>query len=65
MHQSILMSHTEVRIVPGYKWRMALIALIAAGLLYFYLGYLPTILWALLIIVGIFLLVTLIRGQSN
>ena len=59
------MSHTEVRIVPGYKWRMALIALIAAGLLYFYLRYLPTILWAMLIIVGIFLLVTLIRGQSN
>ena len=59
------MSHTEVRVVPGYKWRMALIAFAGAGLLYFYFGYLPTILWLLLIVVSIALVVTLIRGQSN
>lgn len=59
------MSHIEVRVVPGYKWRMYLIALVGSVLLYFYLGYLPLILWVLLIVVAIVLLVTLIQGQSN
>ena len=44
---------------------MALIGLIGSALLYFYLGYLPMILWVLLIVVGMVLVFTLIRGQSN
>ena len=59
------MSQIEVRVVPGYRWRMALIGLIGSVLLYFYLGYLPIILWVLLPVVFIVLLVDLIRGHSN
>jgi len=44
---------------------MALIGLIGSALLYFFLGYLPIILWVLLPVVFIVLLVDLIRGQSK
>jgi len=59
------MSHTEIRVVPGYKWRMALVALAASVLLYFYLGYLPVIIWLVGPIVVIVLLVSLIRGEGK
>ena len=59
------MSETEVRVVAGYKWRMALLALVAGGALYFYLGYLPLVLWIAGGIVAIVLVGELIRGQSK
>jgi hypothetical protein len=59
------MSQIEVRIVQSYRRRVYLIALIGSVLLYFYLGYLPVILWVLLIVFGILVVVDLIRGQSN
>lgn len=44
---------------------MALVALAASVFLYFYLGYLPTILWLLSPILVIVLLVSLIRGEGK
>ena len=59
------MSQIEVRIVQSYRRRVFLISLIGSVLLYFYLGFLPMILWVLLVVVGILVVVDLIRGQSN
>jgi hypothetical protein len=59
------MSQIEVRTVPSYKWRMGLIALVGAGFLYFFLGYVPTILWVAMIIFAFVLLFDLIRGHSS
>ena len=59
------MSHTEVRVVPGYKWRMSLLAFVTAGAFYYLMGYVPVIIWVGLGIVGVFLLFGLIRGEGK
>lgn len=39
------MSPIEIRPVPNYRWRMALIAFVLTVALFLYLGYMPVILW--------------------
>ena len=39
------MSPIEIRPVPNYRWRMALIAFVGTLTLFLYLGYMPVILW--------------------
>ena len=59
------MSETEVRIIPGYKWRMTLLALVTAGAVYFLMGYVPVIIWVGLGVVGTLILFSLIRGEGK
>lgn len=59
------MSHVEVRVVPGYKWRMTLLALVTAAAVYYLIGDVPVIIWVGLGVVGILLLFGLIRGEGK
>lgn len=59
------MSPTEIRINQDYKWRMGLIAAVAAGAYYFIYGYLPTVIWIGLTALAVVLIFNLIKGQSN
>lgn len=55
------MSHTEIWVKPGSRLRSALIAAAAVVGLYFYLGYLPFIIWVIVGITAIALLWSLIH----
>lgn len=59
------MSPTKIELQPNYKWRMALFSLILMGLLYFTLGYLPTLIWIVAPIAALSLIYSLFRGQST
>ena len=59
------MSPIEIRIRPNYKWRMALLAAVGIAFLYFYLGYLPTVVWVVGIVTVVVLLFRLVRGESS
>ena len=59
------MSQTEIRVVPGYKWRMTLLAFVAAGAFYYLTGYVPVIIWVGIGTLGVFLLFGLIRGEGK
>lgn len=59
------MSPIEIRPIPHYKWRMALIAFAAIVALYFYLGYLPVMVLICGGVLVVVLLYTAVRGEST
>ncbi len=59
------MSSTEIKIEPNHKWRMALLMLVAAGVLYYMLGYLPFIVWVAGGVMLVVLVVRLIRPEGE
>ncbi|HEU4508374.1 MAG TPA: STM3941 family protein [Pyrinomonadaceae bacterium] len=59
------MSPIEIRLRPNHVWRALLLVVAAVGLLYFQLGYLPRIVWVLLIVTAPFILIRLVRGQDT
>ena len=59
------MSPIEIRTNPNYKWQVAAIAFIAMSLLYFYLGYLPVMVWVLGGLLVVALLYKVVRGESK
>lgn len=59
------MSPIEVRVNPNYKWRMALLAAVALGALYFYLGYLPVIGWIIAVVLVIVLIAKAVRREGD
>ena len=59
------MSPIEIRPIPNYKWRMALLACACVVGLYFYLGYLPVILWICGGVAVLLLLYSLVRREST
>lgn len=59
------MSRTEIRIIPGYKWRMLAVAFVCMILLYFYLGYLPVEVWAIGGVVVLVFVYKVVRGESK
>jgi hypothetical protein len=59
------MASTEIRVEPNHKWRMALLFLVAAGVLYYMLGYLPFIVWVAGGVLLVALVVRLIRPESD
>lgn len=56
---------TEIRQDSKQVWKLALIAFAASAAVFFYLGYLPTMLWIALIALGMVLIYNLISGQSK
>jgi hypothetical protein len=59
------MSPIEIRPIPNFKYKLGLLGVAATVGLYFFLGYLPTVLWLCgLTFVGI-LLYTAVRGEST
>lgn len=59
------MSPIEIRPVPNYRWRMALIAFGALVALYFYLGYLPVTALIAGAVIVVLLVYTAVRGEST
>ena len=59
------MSPIEIRTNPKYKWQVAAIAFVAVSLLYFYLGYLPVMVWVLMGLLVVALLYKVVRGESK
>ena len=59
------MSPTEIRLRPNQLWRPLLIAAAAMAVLYFYLGYVPVIVWIFLAVTAPFILYRLIRGVNT
>jgi hypothetical protein len=59
------MSSTEIRVEPNHKWRMALLMLVAGGVLYYMLGYLPFIVWIAGAVLLVVLVVRLIRPEGE
>lgn len=59
------MSPIEIRLAPVNYGRLLLIFVVAPVAIYFFLGYLPFILWIVLPIALVSLLFKLIRGQSK
>lgn len=59
------MSPTEIRLRADYKWRMAAVAVIAATVVYYLLGYLPIIVWVAAIILVVSLMLKTVRREST
>jgi len=59
------MTPTAIYLSVTNQWRLAVVMLALAAALYFYLGYLPFILWILTPIALVAMVVNAIRGQST
>lgn len=59
------MSPIEIRPVPNYRWRMALIAFAITLAVYFYLGYMPVILWFIGGVSVVLLFYSALRREST
>jgi hypothetical protein len=59
------MSPIEIRPIPNFRWRIGLIGVAGIIALYFFLGYLPTVLW---LCGGVFVAILVhsaVRGEST
>ncbi len=59
------MSPIEVRLRPNNLWRSLLLVVASTVVLYFYLGYLPIVVWVVLIVTAPFILIRVVRGQDT
>ena len=59
------MSPIEIRPVPNYRWRMALIAFAVTVAVFLYLGYMPVILWFIGGVSLILLFYSALRREST
>ena len=59
------MSPIEIRPVPNYRWRMALIAFTGTLAIYFYLGYMPVVLWFIGGVSVVLLFYSALRRESS